>query len=309
MKKRTAVICMCFLIVCMFVGIVISGFFQREIDQQLNSAREIGNEKGGRRNYSERGLTDIEKEEVIKIALNDTEVKEILEDKEYKLGTPFVMTLRTREGVLLAYPTVEISIPKKSDAKLILYPLVDLEKREVIQINYRYSIPPITTEEMRGEEREEAIKIALGNESVKEKTEGLRYEIVRTYTVKNLMTGKKYADRVKIHLNGTTICYDVSVNLTKKEVTGIEELPSCWTSEEEHEKIRKASRIARNDPRIREKIKGMEMRKDYEVHLHPKMIGKKFVVDVKIEIKEPEQTILAVVDPDEEKVLEISEST
>ncbi len=51
------------------------------------------------------------------------------------------------------------------------------------------------------------------------------------------------------------------------------------------------------------------MRKDYEVHLHPKMIGKKFVVDVKIEIKEPEQTILAVVDPDEEKVLEISEST
>ncbi len=28
------------------------------------------------------------------------------------------------------------------------------------------------------------------------------------------------------------------------------------------------------------------MRKDYEVHLHPKMIGKKFVVDVKIEIKE-----------------------
>ena len=65
-----------------------------------------------------------------------------------------------------------------------------------------------------------------------------------------------------------------------------------------HEKIRKASRIARND-RIREKIKGMEMREDYEVHLHPKMIGKKFVVDVKIEIKEPEQTILAVVDPDE----------
>lgn len=53
----------------------------------------------------------------------------------------------------------------------------------------------------------------------------------------------------------------------------------------------------------------MEMREDYEVHLHPKMIGKKFVVDVKIEIKEPEQTILAVVDPDEEKVLEISEST
>ena len=52
------------------------------------------------------------------------------------------------------------------------------------------------------------------------------------------------------------------------------------------------------------------MRKDYyEVHLHPKMIGKRFVVDVKIEIKEPEQTILAVVDPDEEKVLEISEST
>ena len=218
---------MCFLIVCMFVGIVISGFFQREIDQQLNSAREMGNEKGGRQNYSERGLTDIEKEEVIKIALNDTEVKEILEDKEYKLGTPFVMTLRTREGVLLTYPTVEISIPKKSDAKLILYPLVDLEKREVIKIIHKYSIPPITTEEMRGEEREEAIKIALSNESVKEKIEGLRYEIVSTYTVKNLMTGKKYDDRVRIHLNGTTICYDVSVNLTKKEVTGIEELPSC----------------------------------------------------------------------------------
>lgn len=68
-------------------------------------------------------------------------MKEILEDKEYKLGAPFVMTLRTSEGVLLAYPTVEISIPKETDARLILYPLVDLEKREVIQINYRYSIP------------------------------------------------------------------------------------------------------------------------------------------------------------------------
>jgi len=70
MKKRTAVICMCFLIVWMFVGIVISGFFQREIDQQLNSAREMGNEKGERWNYSERGLTDIEKEEVINLTLS-----------------------------------------------------------------------------------------------------------------------------------------------------------------------------------------------------------------------------------------------
>ena len=37
-----------------------------------------------------------------------------------------------------------------------------------------------------------------------------------------------------------------------------------------HEKIRKASRIARNDPRIREKIKGMEMREDYESASSPK---------------------------------------
>lgn len=160
---------------------------------------------------------------------------------------------------------------------------------------------------MRGEEREEAIKIALSNESVKEKIEGLKYEIVRAYTIENLISGKKYGNCVRIHPTGTTICYDVSVNLTEKKVKGMEVLPSCWTSEEEHEKIRKASRIARNDPMIREKIKGKEMRKDYEVYLEPKMIGKRFVVEVKIEIKELELTILAVVDPDEEKVLEISE--
>jgi len=51
------------------------------------------------------------------------------------------------------------------------------------------------------------------------------------------------------------------------------------------------------------------MREDYEVHLHPKMIGKKFVVDVKIEIKEPEQTILATVDVVKQEVIGINETS
>ena len=45
-----------------------------------------------------------------------------------------------------------------------------------------------------------------------------------------------------------------------------------------------------------------------KVYLEQELVDKRLIVEVKIEIKEPELTIIAVVDPDEEEVLEIRES-
>lgn len=44
-------------------------------------------------------MTEEEKAEVTEIVFGDTRVKEMLESKEYRLGTPFVMTLRTGEAL------------------------------------------------------------------------------------------------------------------------------------------------------------------------------------------------------------------
>jgi hypothetical protein len=55
-------------------------------------------------------------------------------------------------------------------------------------------------------------------------------------------------------------------------------------------------------------LEGKKKDVDYEVYFEQKLVDKRLIVEVKIEIKEPEQAIIAVVDPDEEKVIEISES-
>jgi hypothetical protein len=157
------------------------------------------------------------------------------------------------------------------------------------------------------EEREEAIKIALANESVQEKIEGLESEIVTVVTFEKWMTREKLDKyNVYIHINGTVICYIPTVNLTEGRVTGISE--STWDDTVGLGKTLKASRIALDDPQIKDSLEGKKKDVDYEVYFEQKLVDKRLIVEVKIEIKEPEQAIIAVVDPDEEKVIEISES-
>jgi len=148
-------------------------------------------------------------------------------------------------------------------------------------------------------EREEAIDIALNNESVKEKLEGFRYRVVGVYAFKKWITGEKLdTDAVYIHVNGTTVCYDVKVNLTEKRVTDISIVLACGRDEVGEKKTEEAVKIALNDSRVKEKIKG----RVYEVTTKGELIENRFVVDVKIDIKEPPERYVATVDTEEWKV-------
>jgi len=163
-------------------------------------------------------------------------------------------------------------------------------------------IKPIIPRGVTGEEKEEAIRIALSNESVKEKIEGLEYEVRDVLAFKKWMTGEKLETvYVDIHIKGTGICYTAKVNLTEGRVTRISE--SYCGDKIGEEKSRKASKIAQNDPRIKERIEGKIKERDYEVIRRNRLIGKKLVVDVCIEIKEPPERYVATVDTEEWKVI------
>ena len=172
-----------------------------------------------------------------------------------------------------------------------------------LETNRQYPyIKPIIPRGVTGEEKEEAIRIALSNESVKERIEGLEYEVRDVIAFKKWMTGEKLETvYVDIHIKGTEICYTAKVNLTEGRVTRISE--SYCGDKIGEEKSRKASKIAQNDPRIKERIEGKIKERDYEVIRRNRLIGKKLVVDVCIEIKEPPERYVATVDTEEWKVI------
>ena len=156
------------------------------------------------------------------------------------------------------------------------------------------------------EEKEEAIRIALSNESVKEKIEGLEYEVRDVLAFEKWMTGEKLdTDDVYIHIKGTPICYIAIVNLTERRVIAISE-SICGPVDDK--RIKEVVEIALNDSRVKEKIKGKVKGKDYDVSVSDKLVGKKLQTDVYIRIKEPLMTIRATVDPEEGKVIRITES-
>ena len=182
-----------------------------------------------------------------------------------------------------------------------IHVLVDLDNKNVIDI-LEHPIKPLMPLDATGEEREEAIRIALANESVKEKIEGLEYEVRDVLAFEKWMTREKLDKYdVYLHINGTEIKYIARVNLTEGRVTGISE--STWDDKVGLEKTLKASKIAQNDPRIKEKIEGKIKEEDYEVYLQQRLIEKRLVVDVCIEIKEPPERYVATVDTEEWRVI------
>ncbi|HJH25636.1 MAG TPA: hypothetical protein C5S37_02435 [Methanophagales archaeon] len=287
MKKRTVAICL--FIGCLLIGVVIAGIF-RETYRQPSTVRK---------------LTEEEKEEVVKIALNDTKVKEMLKGKEYKVSEAAMISVVKGEKMKIissrTFPGVQIYIGEDEWMKITdIRVLVDLEKKKVIDILVAPPSKPTMPREVTEEEKEEAIKIALSNESVKEKIEGLEYEIVDVRSSKKWMTGEKLETYfVKIGVKGTSVAYTVRVNSTEGKVIGIGQ--SLYGDKIGMEKTSKAAGIALNDSRIKEKIEG----KEYEVSTHQRLIGKRLVVDIYIDIKEPLERYLATVDTEEWKVIEV----
>ena len=69
-------------------------------------------------------------------------------------------------------------------------------------------IKPIIPRGVTGEEKEEAIRIALANESVKERIEGLEYEVRDVLAFKKWMTGEKLETvYVDIHIKGLSLIH------------------------------------------------------------------------------------------------------
>ena len=237
MRKKIAVMCLCFLGGCILVGMVVGIIFQGKLNRQLDSEGE---------------LTKEEKEEAIKIALSNASVKDILKGKEYKVGEVVISRVGSfEERVWQKYPTVKIYLEGKDRIEVI----VDLESKKVISV---VSVPPyreIMPREVTEEEREEAIKIALSNKSVREKIGGLDYEIVDVRGLKRWVSGEKLETYfVGIGIKGTTIAYNIKVNLTEGKVTYISQ--SHYEDKIGREKTSKAVTIALNDSRIKEKIEG-----------------------------------------------------
>lgn len=282
--KRRSIIGLCLFGGCILGGIVIGTVFRVEQNQQSGD-------------YSARRLTDEEREQIIEIALNDTRVKEMLKGKEYKISG---VHSEWGKEVSCAYPTVTIYVGEDNWTEIkAIYPLVDLDKKKVTRIREYRWVKSIIPEGATGKEREEAIDIALNNESVKEKLEEFRYRVVGVYAFKKWITGEKLdTDAVYIHVNGTTVCYDVKVNLTEKRVTDISIVLACGRDEVGEKKTEEAVKIALNDSRVKNKIKG----RVYEITTKGELIENRFVVDVKIDIKEPPERYVATVDTEVWKV-------
>ncbi len=282
MKKIRAMICL--VIGCLLVGIVIASFFQGRQNQQ----------KG---DYSARRLTEEEKAEVIKIALDNASVKGMLKGKEYKVHSTGMWLEENR-----TYPDATIYAWEDNWTRITMIDvLVDLDKKNVVGIVERPIGPVILKGATEG--REEAIGIALDSEIVKEKIEGLEYRIEEVCAFENLKTGEK-GMQVYIHINGTKVTYVASINLTERRVVEIAESERGIDKIGE-EKSAKAVDIALDDPRVKEKMGG----KQCIVTARQRLIGKKLVTDVYIEIKEPRITYVATVDMEEGKVIEMNELT
>lgn len=294
MKKIVAIICLCAIGGCIFVGAVIGGIFQGRSNQEPKSAEE---------------LTNKERSEAIKVAFEDERIKEMLEGKEYSIS--YVNTTTSEQyiegkSVLKTCPVVEIYIGG-SEWITKLDVLVDLDEGKVMDMSknphFKLTPPRGITEH----ERVESIEIALNHKIVKDKLEGLPYEIPWVNEIKeeSKIKRERPGERlvmVNIGIVGTMISYSVSVSLTEGTVIYITE--DSWGGKMGMEKSDKALAIAENNPWIKEKIEERE----YSSTTHQRLVGEKLLVDVYIQPKGSETIIVATVDIEEEKLIEINES-
>jgi len=293
MKKIRAILCLCAISGCIFVGAVIAGIFQGASNQQPSSAKE---------------LTDKEKSKAIKIAFEDERIKEMLKGKEYSISYVNTTSEQYNEGksVLNTYPVVEMYIGGSQWVTKVEV-IVDLDEGKIIDMPINTHFKPMPARGVTEEERVEAIEIALNHEIVKEKIAGLPYEIPwvneikETSKIKRERPGERLV-MVNIGIVGTMISYSVGVSITERRVIYISE--DSWGGRMGQEKSDKAYEIAENDPWIKEKIE----KRESSSTTRQRLVGEKLLVDVYIQPKGSETIIVATVDIEEEKVIGITES-
>ncbi|RZN40165.1 MAG: hypothetical protein EFT35_03265 [Methanophagales archaeon ANME-1-THS] len=128
MKKITLVI----VLICLFIGVVtISWCIIREKITEDQPIKE---------------LTEEEKRDSIKIALNDTRVKEEIGNKTYEIGDVVLMEFEMvykEERISGVFPTVYIYVGNKEQPGVTLLVFIDPKERKVISIGHDYRrVPP-----------------------------------------------------------------------------------------------------------------------------------------------------------------------
>ena len=258
-------------------------------------------------------LTWREELEALKIAFEDARMKEMVKGNEY--GISYV-NLTSEEQ--MPYPMVVMWVLQEGEWANKVEIIVDLNEKKVLNIREKSHFKQLPPRGVVGEEREQAIKIALDNKFVKEKIDGLVYEIpwvdeIREESeIKKERPGERLA-MVNIGIVGANIVYIVTVSLTEGKVIRITE--AYWGGKIAKENEKKAKEIAKNDSRVREII--FEGRSEWrelkgfviEYMCRDRVVGGKLLVDVYIhrESPEPERFILTTVDLEEGKVIVVKE--
>lgn len=295
MKRGTKVIYLCFVGGCILVGaLLIANIFQRNANQQWKSVEEP--------NWKD-------KSEALKIAFEDTRVKGMIKGNEY--GIPYV-NLTSEEQ--MPYPMVVMWVIQEGEWANKVEIIVDLNEKKVLNIREKSHFKQLPPRGVAGEEREQAIKIALDNKFVKEKIDGLVYEIpwvdeIREESeIKKERPGERLA-MVNIGIVGANLVYIVTVSLTEGKVIRITE--TYWGGRLARENSERAYEIARNDSRVKEMIYGVGERQQFLVEYltRDRIVGGKLLVDIYMhkEKPEPEKAIVVTVDLEGGKVIEINE--
>ncbi len=171
-------------------------------------------------------LTEQQKS-IIKIALSDKEVKNIINGKEFKIDSISVVsggsTDEYGKSISWNLPGVKIYVGNEDWSSITeIIPLVDLEKKEVVSILKSY-IKPTFFFNLSKDERDKAIQIVLSDPQIREKIDGKKYEIIDSVYYENWVIGKRVEPtQVFLHINDTGN-YIVSVNLTENKVIRITE--------------------------------------------------------------------------------------
>jgi hypothetical protein len=165
---------------------------------------------------------------IVKIALTNSTVKEMLKGKEVKIDSVSMVSGSTTENgkeISFNLPGAQIYIGNENWTSVIeIIPLVDLKEKRVVRILKGPFIKSILPAPLSEDDNNKAIKIALADSQVKEKIAGRVYEIVNVMDFENRFTEKRVGTtQVLIHVNGTGRAYSVTLNLTENKVIEVGE--------------------------------------------------------------------------------------
>ncbi len=166
---------------------------------------------------------------IIKIALDNQTIKEIIKRKNIKISSISTVnagaTNESGKSISWNLPGLQIYIGDKEWTSVMeIIPLINIKEKKVVHILKNNNIPAIFLVGLSEEDKEKVIKIALSNEQIKGNIQGRTYQILEVVDYENKFTGKRGPTQVLIHIKGTGKVYYVNINLMENKVIDTGEL-------------------------------------------------------------------------------------